>query len=50
MIYKYKTGGKSPKYFNLNPREVLKNQNNFKSNLDKIRKGNPFLKSEDQLI
>ena len=57
MIYKYKTEGRSPKDFsgyqdpidlytnlrdgNLNPREVLKNQIDFKSDLGEIRKGNP---------
>ena len=69
MIYNCKTEGRSPKdvrnYQNsiklfkdlrdgiLSPREVLKNQNNFKSDLGeirKIRKGNTNLKSEDQII
>ena len=34
---------------NVNPREVLKNQNNFKSDLGEIKKGNPKSKSEDQI-
>ena len=64
MIYKHKTKQRSPKYFrkdqklidlfknldgNGNPRKVLKNQNNFKSDLGEIRKGNPNSKSEDQI-
>ena len=65
MIHKYKTEGKNPKDFrnyqnpidpfkdlldgNLNPRKVLKTQNNFKSNLGEIRKRNPNLKSKDQV-
>ena len=54
MIYTYKTEGRSPKYFsnyqnlidlfidlrygNLNPKEVLKNQINFKADLDEKKK------------
>ena len=54
MIYKYKTEGISPKYFrnyqnpielfkdlgdgSTNPMEVLKDQNNFKSDLGEIKK------------
>ena len=57
LIYKYKTIGISPKYFssyqnpiklfkdlrdgNINPKEVLKDQRNFKSDLGEIKKGNP---------
>ena len=64
MIYKYKTEGRGPKNFrnywnpielfgnlrngNISLREVLKSQNNFKSNLGEIRKGNPASKSENQ--
>ena len=33
---------------NVNPRKVLKNQNNFKPDLDKIRKRYPKSRSEDQ--
>ena len=62
MIYKYKTEGKSLKGFrnyqtpiklfkdlrdgNVNPKKVLKNQINFKSDLNKTRKGNPNLKPQ----
>ena len=65
MIYKYKTEGRSLEDFsnyqnaidlfinlrdgNVNPREVLKNQINFKSDLGKVKKGNPKSKSEDEL-
>ena len=65
MIYKYKTEGISPNDFsnyqksinlfinlrdrNINPKEVLKNQINFKSYLGQIKKGNPNLKSKDQI-
>ena len=65
LIYKYKTEGRSPKDFsnyqnlmnlfinlrdvNVNPGEVLKNQNDFKSDLGEIKKGTPKLKSEDQI-
>ena len=65
MIYKYKTEGISPKGFrnyqnpievfkglregNINPKEVLKDQINFKSNLGEIKKGNGKSKSEDQI-
>ena len=61
LIYKYKTEGRSPKDFrnyqnliklfkhlrdcNVNPKEVLTNQTNFKSDLNEIRKGSPNLKS-----
>ena len=64
LIYNYKTEGKSPKDFsdyqnpidvfinlrngNVNPREVLKNQNDFKSDLSKIKIGNKKSKSKDQ--
>ena len=57
MIYQYKTGGRSPKDFsnyqnpidlfinlrdgNVNPREVLKDQEDFKSGLGKIKRENP---------
>ena len=63
MIYKYKTEGRSSKYFNVyqNPidlfkklrdgsisaKEVLKNQINFKSDLGK--KGNAKSRSEGQI-
>ena len=63
LIYKYKTEGISPKDFRnyqetiklfkylkegkLNPKEVLKDQINFKSDLGKIKKGNPKSKSKD---
>ena len=66
LIYNCKTEGRSPKDFRnyqnliklfkdlrdgiLSPREVLKNQNNFKSDLGKIRKRNTNLKLEDQII
>ena len=62
LIYKYKTEGRSPTDFrnyqnpikllkdlrdgNVNPKEVLINHINFKSDLNKRRKGNPNLKSE----
>ena len=62
LIYKYKTEGRSRKDFrsyqntidlfnnlkdgNINPKEVLKNQINFKSDLGEIKKGNPNLQSE----
>ena len=65
MIYKYKTKRTSPKDFknyqnlrdlfkdlrdgNLNPKEVLKYQFNFNSDLGEIRKGNSDLKSKDQV-
>ena len=65
MIYKYKIKGRSPKDFrnypnlvelfkdlrdgNINPKEVLKYQINSKSDLGKIRKGNPVSKSEHQI-
>ena len=64
LIYKYKTEGRSPKDFrnyqnladlfknlrddNINPQEVLKNQNNLNSSLGKIKKGNLNLESEDE--
>ena len=60
LIYNYKTEGKSPKEFsdyqnlidlfitlrngNVNPREVLKNQNYFKSDLSEIKIGNKKVK------
>ena len=65
MIYKYKTEGRSSKYFNIyqnlidlfkklrdgsiSPKEVSKNQINFKSDLGKIKKGNAKSRSEDQI-
>ena len=65
LIYECKTEERSPKDFrdyqnpvdlfknlkdsNVNPREVLKNPINFKSDLGKIKKGNPKSKSEDQI-
>ena len=33
----------------INPKEVLRNQINFKSDLGEIKKGNPNLKSKDQI-
>ena len=63
MTYNYKIEGKCPKDFkdyqnpidlfihlrdgNLEPREVLKNQIDFKSGLGKIIKVNPKSKSKD---
>ena len=63
FIYKYKTEGRNSKKFriyqnpielfknlkddNINPKEVLKDQINFKSNLGGIKKENPKSKSED---
>lgn len=65
LIYKYKTGGRSQKDFesyqnlrelfknlrdsNVNPREFLKDKINFKSDLGKIRKGNPDFILEEQI-
>ena len=65
MIYKYKTEGISPKDFrnyqnpielfkdlkddNINPKEVLKDQINFKPDLREIKKENKKSKSEDQI-
>ena len=65
MIYKYKTQGINPKDFrnyqnpielfkdlkdgNINPKEVLKDQINFKPDLREIKKGNKKSKSEDQI-
>ena len=65
MIYNYKTERISPTDFsyyrnlinlvkdlrdgNINPKEVLKDQIKFKSDLGKIKKGNPKSKSEDQI-
>ena len=65
MIYKYKTEGISLRNFrnyqnpielfkdlkddNINPKEVLKDQNNFKPDLREIKKGNKKSKSEDQI-
>ena len=59
MIYEYKTKGISQKDFsnyqnpiylfinlrdgNINRKKLLKNQSNFKSHQDKIKKGNPNL-------
>ena len=64
MIHTYKDEGRSPTDFtnyqnlidlfinlrdsNVNPREVLKNQNDFKSDLGEIKKGNAKSKSKDQ--
>ena len=63
MIYKCKNEGISPKYFknyqnlielfkdlqdgNINPKEVLKDQINSKSDLGEIKKGNKKSKSKD---
>ena len=60
MIYKYKTEGKRPKDFRnyqnlinlckdlrdgkINPKEILKDQTNFKSDLGGIKKSKPKLK------
>ena len=65
LIYNYKTEGKSLKDFsdyqnpidlfanlrngNVNPREVLKNQNDFKSDLSEIKIGNKKSKSKNQI-
>ena len=63
MIYEYKTEGIIPKDFinnpidlfinlrdgNINPKEALKNQAIFKSDLGEIKKGNPNLKLKDQI-
>ena len=65
MIYKYKTEGRSLEDFsdyqnpidllidlrdgNVNPREVLKNQIDFKSDLGEIKNANPNLKLKDQI-
>ena len=65
MIYKYKTEHRSPKDFrnyqnpidlfklkwdgSIDPKEILKNQINFKSDLGEIIKGNPKTKSEEQI-
>ena len=65
LIYKYKTEQRSPKDFknyqnpidlfkhlrdgSIDPKKVLKNQINFKSDLGKIIKGNPKRKPEDQI-
>ena len=64
MVYEFKTEG-SPKDLsnyqnpidlfinfrdgNVSPREVLKNQKEFKSDLGEIKKGNPKSKSKDQI-
>ena len=34
---------------NINPKEVLQNQINFKSDLGEIKRGNPNLKPKDQI-
>ena len=65
MTSKYNTEGRSLKDFpnyqnqiklfknlrdsNINPKKVLKDQINLKSDLDKIRKGNSKSKSKDQI-
>ena len=65
LIYKYKTHCIGPKIFrncqdpvklfkdltdgNVNPKEVLKERINFKSDLSEIRKVNPKSKSKDQI-
>ena len=65
MIYNYKTERRSLKDFrsqqnpiklfkdlrdgNVNPKEVLKSQINFKSDLNEIKKGNANLKLEEQI-
>ena len=65
MICKYKIEGRSPKDFinyqnpielfkdltdgNINPKEVSKDQINFKSDLGEIKKGNPKSRSKDQI-
>ena len=65
MIYKYKTEGINPKDFsnyqnpidlvinlrdeNINLKEVLKDQINFKWDLGEIKKQNPKSKLEDQI-
>ena len=65
LKYKYETEGRSPKDFrnyqnpvelfktlgdiNVNSNDVLKNKNNFKLDLGKIRKGNLPSKSQDQI-
>ena len=64
MVYEFKTEG-SPKDFsnyqnpidlfinfrdgNVSPREVLRNQKEFKSDLGEIKKGNPKSKSKYQI-
>ena len=66
LIYEYKIERRSPKDFrnyqnpielfkelrdgNINPEEVLKDQVNFKSDLDEIKKGNRKSKPEDQSV
>ena len=63
MIYKYKSEERSPKDFsfyqnlidlfkyltdrNINPKELLKNQINFKPDLGEIKNGNPKSRSEE---
>ena len=53
LIYKYKKKSnrlqKLSKSDRLNPTEVLRNQNNFISDLGEIRKRNPALKLEDHI-
>ena len=65
LIYKYKPEGISLKGFrnyrdpiklfkdlrdgNINPKELWKDQINFKSDLGEIKKGNPKSKSKDQI-
>ena len=66
MKYKYETEERSPKDFrnyqnpvdlfktlgdiNVNPKDALKNKNNFKLDLGKIRKRNLASKSEEKYV
>ena len=64
MVYEFKTEGSTKDFSNyqnpidlfinfrdgnVSPREVLKNQKEFKSDLDEIKKENPKSKSKDQI-
>ena len=65
LIYKYKAEGRSPEYFrnyqnpiklfkdlrdvDINTKEVIKNQINFKPNLGEIKKGISKSRSKDQI-
>ena len=65
LIYKYKTEGMCPKYFSdnknpidsfknlrdgiINPKEVLKNQFNLKSDLGETKKCNPKSRLENKI-